>query len=318
MQKVPAQKAGILWSLRSLERAWLRWTDPGSSASVTTLRGRIPRLTIRVGNRRCHQAVEPARSPELHRLRLVSPGAYPSRRPREYAELPHSHSSPGGRVSGVLERGRGRPPGAICCLNCKRSPAGTQRKSITLGPARTGVLAVRFWCLPQPSNSNGSFGGFLAVPNVGSPEAIGAGKTILEYQFLRRQQFTFALTLLYTLVALLGLIAWLRDRDQWLLFWMTVFAFTPGIVELFLRSLHISYNGAWLNFAVQVEIQVREVSQWFLLLWILLLHDRKRRCASFALRPSARCWVGSLTGWSSFYMPECCKRSTRSRLPMRF
>jgi Stage II sporulation protein E (SpoIIE) len=144
-----------------------------------------------------------------------------------------------------------------------------------LGPARTGVLAVRFWCLPQPSNSIGSFGGFLAVPSIGSPEAISAAKTILEFQFLRRQQFTFALTLLYTLVALLGLIAWLRDRGQWLLFWMTVFAFTP-IIEFFLRGLHIPYNGAWLNFAVQVEIQVREASQWFLLLWILLLHDHKK------------------------------------------
>jgi hypothetical protein len=156
-----------------------------------------------------------------------------------------------------------------------RAITGGPAQIYNLGPARTGVLAVRFWCLPQPSNSNGAFGGFSAVPNIGSPEAISAAKTILEYQFLRRQQFTFALTSLYTLVALLGLIAWLRDRDQWLLFWMTVFAFTP-IVELFFRGLHIPYNGAWLNAAVQVEIQVRETSQWFLLLWILLLHDHKK------------------------------------------
>ncbi len=156
-----------------------------------------------------------------------------------------------------------------------RAITGGPAQTYNLGPARTGVLAVRFWCLPQPSNSIGAFGGFFAIPNIGSPEAISAAKTILDYQFLRRQQFTFALTLLYTLVALLSLIAWLRDRDQWLLFWMTVFAFTP-IVELFFRGLHIPYNGAWLNFAVQVEIQVREASQWFLLLWILLLHDHKK------------------------------------------
>jgi phosphoserine phosphatase RsbU/P len=56
---------------------------------------------------------------------------------------------------------------------------------------------------------------------------------------------------------------------------MTVFAFTP-IIEFFLRGLHVPYNVAWLNFAVQVEIQVREASQWFLLLWILLLHDHTR------------------------------------------
>jgi hypothetical protein len=144
-----------------------------------------------------------------------------------------------------------------------------------LGAARTGVLAVRVWCLPQPSNSNGAFGGFFAVPNIGNPQAINAAKTILDYQFLRRQQFTFALTLLYTLVALLSLIAWLRDRGQWLLFWMTVFAFTP-LVELFYGGLQIPYNFTWLAFIVQLEIQVREVSQWFLLLWLLELHDHKK------------------------------------------
>jgi hypothetical protein len=37
---------------------------------------------------------------------------------------------------------------------------------------------------------------------------------------------------------LLSLIAWLRDRDQWLLFWMAVFAFTP-LIEFFLRNLQI-------------------------------------------------------------------------------
>jgi hypothetical protein len=70
------------------------------------------------------------------------------------------------------------------------------------------------------------------------------------------------------------LIGWLRDRKQWLLFWMAVFAFTP-LAELFFRGLHISYNALTLNFAVQTEIQVREVSQWFLLLWLLQLHDNR-------------------------------------------
>ena len=124
-----------------------------------------------------------------------------------------------------------------------------------LGPARKGVLAVRVWSLPQPSNSTGDFGGFSAVPQIGSPEAITAARTSLDYRLLRRQQFTFALTLLYTLVALLSLIAWLRDRDQWLLFWMAVFAFTP-LIEFFLRNLQIPFSGLWLNFAVQKRSSV--------------------------------------------------------------
>ena len=184
-----------------------------------------------------------------------------------------------------------------------RAITGGPAQTYNLGPARTGVLAVRFWCLPQPSNSIGAFGGFFAIPNIGSPEAISAAKTILDYQFLRRQQFTFALTLLYTLVALLSLIAWLRDRDQWLLFWMTVFAFTP-IVELFFRGLHIPYNGAWLNFAVQVEIQVREASQWFLLLWILLLHDHKKLVRFVRLAAISALLGGAADGLVFFLYPS--------------
>jgi phosphoserine phosphatase RsbU/P len=172
----------------------------------------------------------------------------------------------------------------------------------SLGPARAGVLAVRVWCLPQPSNSIGEFGGFFAVPSIGSPEAIRAAKTILDYQFLRPLQFTFALTLLYTLVAVLSLIAWLRDRDRWLLFWMTVFAFTP-IVELFFRPLQIPYNGAWINLAVQVEIQIREVSQWFLLLWILQLHDYKKLARFVRFAAIAALAGGIADGLVFFFYP---------------
>jgi Stage II sporulation protein E (SpoIIE) len=144
-----------------------------------------------------------------------------------------------------------------------------------LGAARNGVLAIRVWCLPQASNSTGAFGGFFVVPQIGSPAAIAAARTVLDYRLMRRLQFFYALTLLYTLVAVLSLVAWLRDRDRWLLLWMAVFAFTP-LAELAFRGMGIAWNGAWLNFMVQVEIQVRESSLWFVLLWLLQLHDHKK------------------------------------------
>jgi hypothetical protein len=153
--------------------------------------------------------------------------------------------------------------------------AGSPAQTYGLGRARTGVLAVRVWTLPPASNGTAAIGGFLAMPQIGGPQAIAAAKTVLDYQWLRRQQFTFGLASLYTLVALLSLVAWLRDRNQWLIFWMTVFAFTP-LVELFFRGLHIQYSSSWLNFALQTEIQIREISQWFLLLWLLQLHDQPK------------------------------------------
>jgi hypothetical protein len=106
--------------------------------------------------------------------------------------------------------------------------------------------------------------------------------------------------LLYTLVALLSLIAWLRDRDQWLLFWMAVFAFTP-LIEFYLRNLQIPFSGAWLNFAVQTEIQVREASQWFLLLWLLQLHNHKK-LAKFVRFAAITALVGGIGDGLLFFL----------------
>ena len=62
------------------------------------------------------------------------------------------------------------------------------------------------------------------VPLIGSPDAIAAVKGAMDFRWLRGQQFAFGLTSLYALVALLSFIAWLRDRNQWVLFWMSIFA----------------------------------------------------------------------------------------------
>ncbi len=87
------------------------------------------------------------------------------------------------------------------------------------------------------SNDPDNLGGFERMPLLGSPKAIAAAKGNLDFQWLRSQQFASALTSLYLLVALLSFMAWLRDRDQWLLFWMSVYALmlTLAVVLIGLR-----------------------------------------------------------------------------------
>ncbi len=131
--------------------------------------------------------------------------------------------------NGVEVGHRGQMPPSLQIIT------GGPAQRYKLGPMQSGVLAVRVWSIPQPSNASEAAGGFIAVPQIGSVQAIEGVNNGLNYQWLRRQQFTFALTSLYTLVALLSLVAWLRDRKQWLFFWMTVFAFTP-LAELFLAG----------------------------------------------------------------------------------
>ena len=144
-----------------------------------------------------------------------------------------------------------------------------------LGPVRSGVLAFRVYKVPLASNDDGTAGGFEGPPYLGSPQAIAAAKTVADYRWLSRGQSQFALTTLYALTSLLSLVVWLRNRRQWLLFWMMTFTFMP-VLELVLNTMRLPVSAIWLTFFIQTVIQLREVSQWFLLLWLLELHNNTR------------------------------------------
>lgn len=141
-----------------------------------------------------------------------------------------------------------------------------------LGPVRGGVLAVRVYKTNLASVDDGTAGGFEAAPLVGSPTAIAQLKGAHDFSWLQHSQFRFGLTSLYVLTALLSFIAWLRDRSQRLLLWVAAFTFVP-LIELILNGLHLHVSGIWLTFFIQISIQLREVAQWYLLVYLLQLHD---------------------------------------------
>jgi hypothetical protein len=161
-----------------------------------------------------------------------------------------------------------------------------------LGPIRSGVLAVRVFKLPSMSVDDGSAGGFERLPLAGSPEAIGTKKEALDFHWLRSRQFVFGLTSLYGLASILSFIAWLRDRKQWLLFWMAAYTFMP-VLELVLGGLRLPVSGIWLTWIIQTGIGLREVSQWFLLIYLLQLdaHAKLMRLVRIAA------YVGVLVGF---------------------
>jgi len=171
-----------------------------------------------------------------------------------------------------------------------------------LGPVRSGVLAVRVYKVALSSTDDGTAGGFEALPIIGSPEAIAAKKDALDFRWLRGQQFRFALTVLYGLASLLSLIAWLRDRREKLLFWMAVYTAMP-LLELAFNGLRLPISNIWLTFLVQTSIQIREISQWYLLLWLLQLdvHPKLFRFVRVAAIISFA--AGTLDGLLSFVYP---------------
>jgi hypothetical protein len=168
-----------------------------------------------------------------------------------------------------------------------------------LGPARSGVLAVRVFRLPAMSTDDGTAGGFEGLPLVGSPEAIAAGKEANRYHWLGDRQFLFGLTLLYGLASLLSFTAWLRDRKQWLLFWLAVYTLMP-ILEQVLTGLGLPISGTWLTWIGQTVIGVREICQWFLLIYLLQLDRFPRLVRLVRIGAWIALVVGCLDGALAF------------------
>jgi diguanylate cyclase (GGDEF)-like protein len=143
-----------------------------------------------------------------------------------------------------------------------------------LGSAERGVLAVRVWEAPLFSDDSGQAGGFDTAPLIGSPEAIATAKAAFDYRWLSRRQFLLAENLLYGLIALLSFLAWMRDRDRWLLFWMTGYALAPPLTLLFLGA-NLRWPYVLAIGATQPIAALQDVSLWFLLLWLLPLREHR-------------------------------------------
>jgi hypothetical protein len=179
---------------------------------------------------------------------------------------------------------------------------GVPAQTFGLGTVRSGVLAIRVWKNVLASNDPSNLGGFEALPLIGSPGAIEAAKAQLDFAWLRGQQFTFGLTSLYALVSFLSFIAWLRDRNQWLLFWMSLFSFTP-MLSVILIGLRLPYSWAVAQFLTQGVIATRELSGWFLLVWLLQLHDETRLIRFVRFAAIAGILTASIDGFLSFLYP---------------
>jgi Stage II sporulation protein E (SpoIIE) len=142
-----------------------------------------------------------------------------------------------------------------------------------LGQAQSGVLAVRVWKAPPDTSINPFFGGFEAVPIIGNSEGIAHYKAALDYEWIRSRQFNFGLNSLYALTALLALLAWLRDRRQWVLLCLTGFCASPPLM-LLLMQMRLPIPRAPSILLFGPFLALKDVSLWFLLLLLLRLDEK--------------------------------------------
>jgi diguanylate cyclase len=143
-----------------------------------------------------------------------------------------------------------------------------------LGQVQRGVLAVRVWKAPLLSDDSDKVGGFEVAPLIGSPEAIATAKTALEFEWLRSRQFLFGENLLCALVALLSFLLWWQTPARWLLFWMAGFFLVPPL-DLLLDNAHLGWPYVLAMGATQPLFSMQDISLWFLLLWLLPLHENR-------------------------------------------
>jgi hypothetical protein len=150
-----------------------------------------------------------------------------------------------------------------------------------LGPVRDGVLAIRVWKAPLASSDSDLLGGLYFAPVIGSPTAIEARKAELDYAWLRSRQYSFGLQSLYTLVMVLSLLAWFRDRSQPLLLWMAIFSFAPVAAQV-LTGLRLPWSYSFAMGFLQPVLSMQDIGLWFLLLYLLKLNEN--RTLAYAMR----------------------------------
>jgi diguanylate cyclase len=145
------------------------------------------------------------------------------------------------------------------------------------GQVQRGVLAVRVWKAPLLSDDSGERGGFEAAPLIGSPEGIVTAKAAYEFRWLRSRQLHFGANLLCGVIALLSFLLWLRAPGRRVLFWMAGFALAQPVV-LLLVNAHLGWPYPVAMGAAQPLGAMQDVSLWFLLLWLLPLHENRDLC----------------------------------------
>lgn len=150
-------------------------------------------------------------------------------------------------------------------------------QTFKLGQMQQGVLAVRVWKAPLLSDDSGKHGGFDGAPLIGSSEAIATTKAAYEFQWLRSRQLQFGANLLCAVIAILSFLLWLRVPSRWVLFWMAGFAIVQPVTLLLLNA-HLGLPYSLAMGAAEPLSAIQDVSLWFLLLWLLSLHENRSIC----------------------------------------
>jgi Serine phosphatase RsbU, regulator of sigma subunit len=149
-------------------------------------------------------------------------------------------------------------------------------RAFPLSGSTNGVLAVRIWRAPLNAFSLAELGGFREPPYVGDEDTTQLAVAFGEWQIIRGDLFDYGLVMLRVFVAFLCLVLWSRSRTEHLFVWIAIFTVSPVAIDILNRLFRIPFPWNFARFLNQPIYALYHVSLWFLLVWLLRLHEDTR------------------------------------------
>ncbi|HET6169633.1 MAG TPA: beta galactosidase jelly roll domain-containing protein, partial [Terracidiphilus sp.] len=140
--------------------------------------------------------------------------------------------------------------------------------------ARENVLAIRVWKAPYAYLSSPDMGGLTETPLLGNASALAAARTAVKYGWLHSNLYGLASVLVSSLVSLLALLTWWRDRRQWMLFWLAIYTLRPLALLLAEQLPGVTWRTGYGT--VGMIYTSTDSALWFLLLYLLNLRENRR------------------------------------------
>jgi hypothetical protein len=148
--------------------------------------------------------------------------------------------------------------------------------SFPLVGSSVGVLAIRVWKAPLNIFEDSSLGGLSEPPVIGDPAVIELKKDEILSDYIRQDLFEYSLVLLRVFIGVLCVVLWFRNRAEQLFLWVAVFTVTPVPLDILRQLFLIPIPYGIARFINQPLYLLFAVSLWYLLLWLLNLHQNKK------------------------------------------
>jgi len=172
----------------------------------------------------------------------------------------------------------------------------------------SGLMAIRVWTRPADTSTNGDDLG-QSAPIATNSEAAANLVKLDHYSVVREYLANFILLPLYAQLTLLGFVIWIRNRNQKLIFWLTLYclslvlfaALNPSVRQAVFHFSSVFFSSPFHS--------LNDVALWYLLIYLLDLdrHPQLLRWARFlAILSVGSALLDSIIFsiiWSSTHVP---------------